>query len=98
MSAEKLPRNSNLPTPPRSKPPRGYDPIPGEEIEARLSNASHDELVRLLVKGWNAGAFTLYERSGGGGANLEGGDNLDGGDNNEIDEIVGWPPPGEEDD
>ncbi len=101
MSTEKLPRNSNLPVPPYSKPPRGYDPIPGEEIETRLSNASHDELVRLLVKGWNAGAFTLYERSATGGESPEGGSNLDGGDDTyNIDEIVGWPPPptGEEDD
>lgn len=89
MSTKNLPRNSNLPTPPYEKPPQGYDPIPGEELEERLSNASKEDLILLLVKGWNAGAYTIYEKS----ASLEGGEDENGDDPPyETDEIVGWPP------
>ena len=91
MSKETLPRNPNLPTPPYQKPPQGYDPIPGDELEARLSNASKEDLILLLVKSWNAGALTIYEKSAD-DTNLEGGEDENGDPPYETDEINGWPP------
>ncbi|MER3427592.1 MAG: hypothetical protein C4334_05750 [Pyrinomonas sp.] len=60
--AERVPRDPNKPTPPYEKPPKNCRPLGGDEIEAKLKQASHGELVTLLVKGWNAGFFRIYER------------------------------------
>lgn len=93
IKKEKVPRDPKRPTPPYTKPPRGYRPLYASEMDERLRQASKEELILLLQKGENAGFFRLFEKDDAGQVAL-----AEASDEEtsrlEIDEGSGWPPGG----
>ena len=89
---EKLPRNPNLPTPLPNKPPLGYTRLEEQEMLEAIRTISREHLERLLIKGWNGGAYRLYKKDPTSAGVTEGPDGGDPPDDPDMDDIAGWPP------
>lgn len=93
MATGKFPIDSNVPLPPNRKlvDDPDYELIPFDQLEDYLQGLSADELIRIIIKAANAGAFSIFRRVTQACGQLE---PRDGSDPTEPDDIPTWPPLG----